>query len=122
VQRQPCARRLIKCLLAVELGCTTPLGSLTAELTRCPSSQLQTVGELCVGGTCDVHAMGGTICYAVDDVRAAAAHEGGTDVRVLTVVTSVDGMKVVPAQHQGRLSSVGGSAGSASSGPSGATA
>jgi hypothetical protein len=76
------------------------LGSLTAELTRCPSSQLQTVGELCVGGTCDVHAMGGTICYAVDDVRAAAAHEGGTDVRVLTVVTSVDGMKVVPAQHQ----------------------
>jgi hypothetical protein len=95
---------------------------LTAELTRCPSSQLQTVGELCVGGTCDVHAMGGTICYAVDDVRAAAAHEGGTDVRVLTVVTSVDGMKVVPAQHQGRLSSVGGSAGSASSGPSGATA
>jgi 60 kDa SS-A/Ro ribonucleoprotein len=86
-----------------------------AELARCPSSQLQTVGELCVGGTCAVHAMGGTICYAVDDARAAAAREAGTDVRVLTVVTSVDGMKVVPAQHRGRLSSVGGSSGSGSS-------
>merc|ERR1719473_2590033 len=77
-----------------------------AQLVRCPSSQLQTVGELCVGGTCAVHAMGGTICYAVDHTRAAAAREAGTDVQVLTVVTSVDGMKVVPAQHRGRISRV----------------
>merc|ERR1719408_403036 len=47
------------------------------------SAQLQVLGELCANGEAHVHALGGTKAYAVDtSVRP---------VRVLTVVSALDG-------------------------------
>ena len=59
------------------------------------SSQLQVLGELCDSGEADVHAMGGTIAYAIDSSKVDASDGGSTvngwkSLDVLTIVTEVD--------------------------------
>ena len=40
------------------------------DLKECPSAQLQLVGEMAENGKCNVHAISGTIVYAVNGDRA----------------------------------------------------
>jgi len=55
------------------------------KLAECPSTQLQTVGELCEKGTADVHAMAGTIAYAINYANTDHSHY---NMEVLTVATN----------------------------------
>lgn len=67
-------------------------------LTACPSAQLQKVGEMCDAGRVEVHALGGTIAFAVDARRAAAAAAGAAyALEVLTVATDLRGVSVPAA-------------------------
>jgi len=63
-----------------------------AKLSSCPSAQLAAVGALCEQGFARSHAMPGTILYAVDESKAAAATAAGSCIEVLTVVARADGM------------------------------
>ena len=63
-------------------------------LSGCPSAQLATVGELCVDGEANVHAMGGTIVYSLNKDMTSEVQSAGSVVEVLTVATKIDGMKV----------------------------
>lgn len=86
-----------------EFGDTMQLGFEPVTLAACDeSAQLQVLGELCHTGEAQVHALGGTKAYAVDPSVQRS-------VRVLTVVTALDG---VPAatflrDHHERFSSGG---------------
>eukprot|EP00211_Chloroparvula_japonica_P007098 CAMPEP_0119140794 /NCGR_PEP_ID=MMETSP1310-20130426/29866_1 /TAXON_ID=464262 /ORGANISM="Genus nov. species nov., Strain RCC2339" /LENGTH=385 /DNA_ID=CAMNT_0007132183 /DNA_START=126 /DNA_END=1283 /DNA_ORIENTATION=- len=57
-------------------------------LCECPSAQLQRVGELCEKGSCELHAMSGTIGYTLADPAATPAEY---KLQVLTLVASADG-------------------------------
>lgn len=55
-------------------------------LKKCPSAQLQIIGEMAQGGHCHVHAMGGTIVYGLNKSKCDNKHY---KVQILTVVTSL---------------------------------
>jgi len=52
-------------------------------LLKSPSAQLQKVGELCEGGHCTLHALGGTIIYSVDRSKTDTNEYS---VEVLTII------------------------------------
>lgn len=70
------------------------------------SSQLQILGELCDSGEADIHALGGTIAYAVDNSKVNCCHPvncnyNWTSLDVLTIVTEMDKEKFPPKHFVG---------------------
>jgi hypothetical protein len=55
-------------------------------LRESPSAQLQSIGDLSIGGTCNVQCPGGTITYTVD---RKAANNKSYEMQILTVVTNI---------------------------------
>ena len=72
------------------------------RLMQCPSAQLQCVGQLCTDNFAGVHALGGTIQYAVKHDRAA------TDAYTLQVLTVAE----MPEDYSGPRVEVGAYSGS----------
>jgi hypothetical protein len=75
------------------------------KLSNCDSVQLQTVGELCGKGGAEIHAMGGTIVFGVDQRKADTE---AYRLEVLTVVTNASVDRSSPAlyavgDHQGTV-------------------
>merc|ERR1711998_800775 len=80
-------------------------------LAKCPSSQLQKVGELCVDkGDAVVRAMGGTIAYTVDPSKT---NHNAFTLQVLSVASEMGGFDVstIPSEKRCKIKEVGGSAG-----------
>merc|ERR1711998_371526 len=80
-------------------------------LAKCPSSQLQKVGELCSErGDAMVSAMGGTIAYTVD---LSKTNHNAFTLQVLSVASEMGGFDVstIPSEKRCKIKEVGGSAG-----------
>jgi hypothetical protein len=67
-------------------------------LSRCPSAQLQKLGELASNGKTELHAMPGTIAFSV---RWQKADCSAYNCQVLTVMTEFDGQRASPMQGEG---------------------
>jgi len=55
-------------------------------LRESPSAQLQSVGDLSIGGTCNVQCPGGTITYTVN---SKAGDNKNYELQILTIVTNI---------------------------------
>jgi hypothetical protein len=72
-----------------EFGGNFTIRFISSELAQCPSAQLQRVAELCEEGTVQVHAMGSTIIFSVDNAKTDTSRY---QLKVLTVAN-------IPERH-----------------------
>jgi hypothetical protein len=93
-----------------EFGTSLELRFSPEVLNACPSAQLQKLGELCNEGQAEVKAMGGTISYTIDWVKADSSR--AYSLEVLTVMTKCSGQDVrLAPQHTCQVGGHKGAAG-----------
>jgi hypothetical protein len=84
-------------LKVTEFHSSFKLGFDPASLSACPSAQLQKLGELASDGKASLHALGGTIAFTVNWLKADCT---AYDCKVLTVMTELDGRQAQPPPGQ----------------------